>query len=405
MNDDLTWGIDLSGSPWPCIRLQSGLNEATIRDETREIPGPDLLVETGSLLVPSAKGDPGGPVLDHWKDLCIKLNKTRESIKTPLPDRPLIGVAYPRSMPPILRQFLPIVLGCEAATSGLGLPGSSPLVGIDAPVALILEALALREISDSGVYAVASGQDPSREWTAVTIENTPPSNPMLRGPILLIKLGRTAGSAEALGLGPETIRIEAVTSTGDRTQVGPGVRLPSTAIATGAARFARWRSLEFSRNPSPYDHKLKAMLLPGTPVVQNEILHPLGLIGHNGRESWFWRRLFDAGSTIPSDRVWLRANTRPPCDFFLAECLAPDFQSHGWLDQGDWGKASLRWHSIYTHSRSDAPPPPLRWSLELRDFNDDRRDSNTLREEVPTRWGLPKWISRIESVDNDSTEP
>lgn len=397
MRDDLTWGIDLSGSPWSSVCLHSAIDGTAQQDEPRVISGPDLLDAAEPYLLPSLEGDPAAPVLDDWSDLRDGLRQVRDAVREMLPESTPIGVAYPRSMPPILRQFLPIVLGQDPASSRGGLPGDSPLVGLDAPLALILEALAQEAIPASGDYLVAAG----REWTIVAIEKAAPTNPALRGPLLWLRIGPTAATPDAIERQAGTVTLIA----GDDCPAPTSsvVRLAPTAIGAGAARFARWRVLEFTRRPSSLDRRLQSAVLPGTPICVHKTIYPLGLIGDNGRGEWFWRRLFEPGTAIPTERAWLRSITRPPCYFFLAECRAPGFRHRRWLTREQWAPAQLRWHSTSFHSHKNAPAPPLlRWSLEMREFNDDRRDASTPREEVPPRWGLPHWIARAEE---DIAEP
>jgi hypothetical protein len=409
MRDDLTWGIDLSGSPWPCINLITETGATGLREEPGEVPGPALLSEAGPFLLLPGSDDPSRAVSD-WADLRKALRQVHKSVSALLVERTLIGVAYPRSMPPILRRHLPIVLGCDPATDGDGLPARSPLVGLDAPAALILEAVARGAIPATGAYAVGTGRGPHREWTAVSIEKAQPSNPALRSPILRLGMGRTSGSPDSIGLDVGTTRLVAGPDRAGLDRLAPVVELPSTAIASGAARFARWRSLEFAQQrPSTLDRRLQASLLPGTPIVRTETVHPLGLIGDNGRGDWFWRRLFEPGTPLPTGRSTLQSITKPPCHFYLAECLAADDRASRWLAQEEWPGAQLRWHSTYFHSDMNAPPATstsLLWSLELRDFKDTRRDPTTLREEPPPRWGLPTWITRVEeAVEDEPTEP
>ena len=87
MHDDLTWGIDLSESPWRCARLLAGSGAASLGEEAREIPGRDLLRESGAFLLPAASGDPYRPVLDDWADLRDWLRQERDSIRAHLPER------------------------------------------------------------------------------------------------------------------------------------------------------------------------------------------------------------------------------------------------------------------------------------------------------------------------------
>jgi hypothetical protein len=405
MHDDLTWGIDLSESPWRCARLLPGSGAASLGEEAREIPGRDLLRESGAFLLPAASGDPYLPVLDDWADLREWLRQERDSIRAHLPERTRVGVAYPRSMPPILRQYLPIALGCDPASNRGGLPPDSPLAGLEAPVALTLEAIAQQAIPASGRYAVGCGRGPAREWTAVAIEKAQPTNPAIRGPILRLRVGRTSDSPGSIGLEAGAARLVAGTDFTGPDPSTPVVRMAPSAIAMGAARFARWLALELSRRPSALDRRLQAALLPGTPILSTETIHPLGLIGDDGRGAWFWRRLFEPGTAIPSPRASLRSVTGPPCNFYLAECLSPAYRPKRWLAREEWTLAQLRWHSTHFHADKNSPPPPLRWSLELRDFNDTLRDASALREEVPPRWGLPTWISRLEDDADNPTAP
>jgi hypothetical protein len=400
MQDDPIWGIDLSGSPWPSGRLLAGPGGANV-GAPAEIVGTNLREAAGPLLLVGETQDPCRPFGHDWAELQGRLRELGNPIRAQMPERSLVGVAYPRSISPILRQYLPILLGSEPARSRSGLPANSKLVGLEAPVALTLEAIARNQISVPGTYAVGCGAGSAKEWTAVTVDRFPSSVPAVPRPILRIKLGQTAASPGAIGLELETTRLVAGD---DPTASDPGgavVRLDRLAIAIGAARFARWRAIEFS-NPSSNDRRIQAALLPGMPVLSDETIHPLGLIGTNDEGAWFWRRLFEPGTPIPSGRAVLRSNTKPPYVFYLAETVSPEYGSHRWLAQPEWSRAGLRWHSTHFHSDTNAPLSLPRWSLELRDFNDTRRDASSLREEPPPRWSLPTWITRIE---NDSDTP
>lgn len=387
------WGLDLTGSKWPCVRRVIERNPLNLRDEElAPIPGTDLLQGSAPILLPSADGGldlPISAVLTSLKDWLGRWQNPLAGVPTTPTD--LIGVAYPRTMPPMLRFVLPTLFGKgEIGPKGM-LPTNSPLFGIDAPTALTLEALALQAVTAPAKLAVATESGSTWEWTKVTIEI---ANPELRVPFWRIHLGRVADSPEALGLPPNAPRLVAGDPPLDH-DAGSIVRLSSTAIAEGAARFALWRAECLEQTNK------NAFLIRGYPVISSEIVHPLGILGHNGEGSWFWRRLFEPGTSIPLNRANLLSKSPgKKTSLEFAECLGPADRETLWIPQNRWAEVDLRWHSYHPHT-DVLPPPPLIWSIQLRDYNDNRADAELSkpRTDPPPRWGLPTWKIRPKTVE------
>ena len=368
MRPEVACGIDLGASPAWWVRRHAAIGSDAVRDEAVvALPIDDLLAGAAPLLVPEAEGDLTFPGHNNWRALEAWARDAGRAARPRISVHDWIGVAYPRSAPPALRQVLPAVLGLDAVPPKGSPPPGSPLLGIEAPAALLLEAVARGRIVAPASLAVGTGPESAREWTAATVRHD--------GRVLRIHLGRTADDPAALGL-PRFVGEEA-------------------DVARGAARYALWRDRPWM--PTPPERKGNAALLPGPLAITTEVLHPLGVVARQGADRWVWRRLFAAGAAIPTGRVPLLARSKGDesdgLDF--AECLAPDLRDAQWLSRRRWAEAGLRWWSFHAHAW-----PRGRFRLEI-DLRESRLSLGP--DAPPPRWGLPVWS--VDAADGAPEPP
>lgn len=339
--------------------------------------------------------------------------KLREAIaEIPDPGTP-VAVVYPYATPPVLRRYLPMLfLAGQKVLPDRGGHPIRPLIGLEAPVALAIEAVARRACSVPEDLLLVTGSGPTRELTAASVSAL---TLLDADPRLWVQVRASFPTETSAQVEEAAERVRALPAR-------DGWRLVAAAAAddlAAALRLPAARSLPW---PDPAEAAAVAPALgairfagvrrgAGLPMlgelsspveIEGICPAPLGVVGTNGRGEWIWHRLAPAGTPLPTPETLVQTTADKPGPRYndpilLAECLHPSHHHDRWLHQDDWEAAGLSFHEHARATNLTRPwGPPLEpdhhaWIFKLKPRDDS--------------WGLLSWSILYKGPTPTSSPP
>ncbi|CAN5914530.1 hypothetical protein BH23PLA1_BH23PLA1_36360 [soil metagenome] len=379
----------------PARTLQVRRTNALTLPEPSEIP-PWHWLSQALRLLPSR--DFHNPERFADEQLKPRLQALAHQLADPLvarqdPESQLVLV-YPYRMPPILHRYLPILFGQEPLKIRADHAPGRP-VGLEAPVALAIEATVRRACPLPADLLLLTGSGSTRELTraVITIESaTDSSPPRLRVQVLACFALETPEQIEAARLadqirGPDASLIADAYASSDAADLLSALDLDAQqhlsvperapadqtqALTLGAVRYAGLRS--------EVGHQLLDALAESI-EVQHVSSNPLGVVGKNRQGEGIWYRLFPPLMTLPTSWAPVQSDEEGPKDrdkLLLAECLSPAHRHRQWLHQEHWEAAALSFHEWRRATKTSSMNPEPRaglhaWSFQYRGREKDAR--------------------------------